>query len=113
MKPVSIPADKILECIQLYRDPDKRVIKRNIAAYLNLPYDPNSDRQIRDAVTELRKEGEPICSDSGKAGYYYNKELISHTIAEYESRGKEMFEIASAMRWGRRTVQKSVQLRLT
>lgn len=101
MKPVSIPADKILECIQLYRDPDKRVSKKHIAYYLNLPYNTNTDRQIRDAVTELRKEGEPICSDSGRAGYYYNAELIDHTIAEYESRASEMFEIARAMKRGR------------
>lgn len=109
MKPVSIPADKILECIQLYRDPDKRVRKKNIAYYLNLPYNANTDRQIRDVVTELRKQGEPICSDSGKAGYYYNKELISHTIAEYESRASEMFEIARAMKRGRGN---AVQMRM-
>ena len=96
--------DKILDCIRQFRTPYERATKRMIANALGLPYANTHsnavDRAIRDAVTELRKQGHPICSDSGKAGYWYSAAGIGHTIAEYESRANEMYQIARAMKRG-------------
>ena len=104
MKPTSIPPEKVLECIQLYRSPDKRVTKRTIAYYLNLPYSNSHnnavDRQIRDAVTELRKQGHPICSNAGKSGYWYDPQSVEIVIADYESRIIDMSETVRALRHG-------------
>jgi hypothetical protein len=100
-----IDTTDILDCIRQYTTPDTRATKRMIATALHLPYANTHsnavDRMIRDAVTELRKQGHPICSDSGAAGYWYSPSGIGHTIAEYESRANEMYAVARAMKRGR------------
>ena len=107
------PSD-VLSVIRQYRSPDNRCTKRMIANVLHLPYANTHsnavDRSIRDAVTELRKRGEPICSDSGRAGYFYNREYVSHTIAEYRSRATELFDTARALERGRVGSVKQLEL---
>ena len=106
--------ERVLTFIRLYPSPEKRATKRMIAAYLGLPYSNSHnnlvDRKIRNAVTELRKMGEPVCSDSGKAGYYYNVAEIEHTIADLKSRAGEMYDTARALEQG--VHQGAVQLEL-
>jgi len=101
---------KVLRCVQLYDDPSIRVSKENIAHYCGLKYTPTTDRQIRDAVTELRKQGYAICSDSGRAGYYYSPQHVSHTIAELKSRAGELFETARALERGRNETVRQLEL---
>ena len=106
--PVGLP-DKVLECVRLFRTPEVRALKKNIALYCGID-NKNADRYIRDAVSELRKRGEPVCSDSGKAGYYYNPQDITHTIAELKSRGADLFDTARALERGVREVEQMVLL---
>ena len=104
MKPTT-PADlpeKVLRCIQLYTDPNTRVTKETIAHYCRLKYTANTDRQIRDAVTELRRRGEPICSTAGQAGYWYSYADLDIIIRDLKSRGREMFDTASVLERARR-----------
>ena len=107
------PSD-VLSVIRQYQSPDNRCTKRMIANVLHLPYanthSNGTDRAIRDAVTELRKRGEPVCSDSGKAGYFYNREYVAHTIAEYRSRATELFDTARALERGRVGSVKQLEL---
>ena len=113
MKPELINPEKVLECIRLYRDPNHRATKRMIAYYLDLPYSNSHndqiDRQIRDAITQLRKQGEPIISTSGKAGYWYDRASIDIVIAYLESRIRDMSETVRALRRGK---SEAVQLEL-
>ena len=96
-----IDTDDILDCIRQYTTPDTRATKRMIAAALHLPYANTHsnavDRMIRDAVTELRNQGHPICADSGKAGYFYSYENLSHTIADHRSRAKKLLKTAKVL----------------
>lgn len=105
MKP-NLPdmTDLVLECIKLYTTPDKRATKKMIAWYMRLPHTDNHsdavDRAIRDAVTELRKRGEPIISTAGKAGYWYDPHSVEVIIADYESRIIDMSETVRALERG-------------
>ncbi len=98
--------ERVLTFIRLYPSPEKRATKRMIAAYLGLPYSNSHnnlvDRKIRNAVTELRKMGEPVCSDSGRAGYWYSYADLDIIIADLKSRGREMFDTASVLERARR-----------
>jgi len=102
---------QVLSCIKRHTSGNDRITKSGIARACGLRYTSTTDRQIRDAVAELRKEGEPLCSDSGKAGYYYSLEDRYHTIAELRSRGTELLETARALERGPRdTVQMGLAL---
>ena len=87
--PEGLP-EKVLECIKLYRTPQVRALKKNIASYCGLNYTSTTDRNIRDAVSELRDRGEPIISESGKAGYYYNRADVEIVKRELRSRIAKM-----------------------
>lgn len=102
MKPSnSFNIDKVLECIQLYTGPDKRVTKRMIAYYQRMPYTDTTKRQIRDAVSTLRKMGHPICSSTkGNNGYWYDRQSVDEVIADYQSRIADMSETVRALRHG-------------
>ena len=105
MKP-NLPdmTDLVLECIKLYTTPDKRATKKMIAWYLRLPHTDNHsdavDRAIRDAVTELRKAGEPIISTAGAAGYWFDPSSVPIIVADMRSRIIDMSETISAMERG-------------
>jgi len=107
--PHDLPA-KVLRCIQLYDDPQVRVSKENIAAYCGLKYTTSTDRLIRDAVAELRKQGYAICSDSSSAGYFFSPTHVQHTIAELKSRAGELFETARALERGRNETVRQLEL---
>jgi hypothetical protein len=100
----TLDINQVLEVVQNYRTPDKRVTKSMIASVLHLPYSNSQndpvDRSIRDAITELRKQGEPICMVKGKAGYCYGWEYIDDTIADYRSRGDKVFSTARILERG-------------
>lgn len=102
---MNIAPEKVLEYVRLYRDSKCRVTKQMIAHYLRLPYSNNhnnpTDRMIRDTITELRKQGHPICSEAGKAGYWYSPESVSVIIADYKSRIIDMSETVRALERGR------------
>ena len=90
-----LPA-KVLECIRLYTDPDKRISRANLSAYCRA-----SDRQVRDAIKQLRDEGYPIISNSGGAGYYFDPSRKDEIIADLESRIQKMSRTVKALRHGR------------
>lgn len=106
----SLNIDKVLECISLYRDPDKRVSKKMIAYYLRIPYNTTTDRNIRDSVTELRKQGHPICSNAGKGGYWYDPDSVSIVIADYQSRIADMSETVRALKRGHHVEIRQLEL---
>lgn len=100
----SIDPSKVLECVQLYNSPQVRCTKQMIAYYLRLPYSNShnnpTDRAIRDAITELRKQGHPICAEAGKAGYWYSRDSVEVIIADYRSRIIDMSETVRALERG-------------
>ena len=110
-----VTPDKVLECIKLYTTPDKRATKKMIAWYMRLPHTDNHsdavDRSIRDAVTELRKRGEPIISTAGKAGYWFDPSSVPIIVADMRSRIIDMSETVKALRKGV-TVREAVQMRM-
>lgn len=57
------------------------------------------ERKVRMAIAEMRKDGEPICSDSG-GGYWWAESLeeVEAVTAELEGRAKDLMETASVMR---------------
>lgn len=60
------------------------------------------DRTLREAITQLRAQGVPICSNSEASGYWLatNTSEIQHTISEYRSRAIKMLKIAKALERG-------------
>ena len=96
--------EDVLEYLRLFRYPDKRATKRMIANYLELPYSNSHnnqvDRKIRDMVTELRKQGYPIISTSGKSGYWYDPDSVGIIIADMRSRIIDMSETVRALERG-------------
>jgi hypothetical protein len=100
----ALDIDKVLECVQLYTTPQVRCTKAMIAYYLRLPYSNShnnpTDRAIRDAITELRKRGHPVCSETGKAGYWYSRDSVEVIIADYRSRIIDMSETVRALERG-------------
>lgn len=59
------------------------------------------EREVREAVTQLRKMGYNIASNSGKKGYWLGSDADKErTIREYRSRAYEMLEIADAIEKG-------------
>ena len=92
------------EWIKLYTTPDKRATKKMIAWYLRLPHTDNHsdavDRAIRDAVTELRKAGEPIISTAGAAGYWFDPSSVPIIVADMRSRIIDMSETIRALERG-------------
>jgi hypothetical protein len=111
----AIDSNAVLECVKQYTTPDKRITKAGIASYLKLPYSNShnnqTDRSIRDAITELRKNGHPICSEAGRAGYWYSSASVNVIIADYESRIIDMSETVRALKKGVQ-VREAVQMRM-
>lgn len=57
-----------------------------------------SDRDVRDLISRMRKDGFPICSSSSGGGYWIGSpDEIKRTIAEYRARGHECLNTAIAM----------------
>lgn len=57
------------------------------------------ERKVRLAIAEMRKDGEPVCSDSG-GGYWWAESLeeVEAVAAELEGRAKDLLETANVMR---------------
>jgi len=103
--PDGLPA-KVLECIQLYTSPDKRIRREHICAYCN-----SSDRQVRLAIEYLRnEEHEPIISESGVPGYFYNREYVYLLTREMKSRIAKMSATVRALERGREVGQMELAL---
>ena len=111
----AINPDTVLECVRQYRSRDRRITKAGIAAYLKLPYSNSHnnqvDRAIRDAITELRKNGHPVCSETGHPGYWYDPNSVNVIIADYKSRIIDMSETVRALERGYKT-REAVQMRM-
>ena len=76
---------------------DKFITDRQIA--VTMGQDPNSfERVVRLCIRELRREGYPIVSESGK-GYKWpaNRQEAEKTIAEFRSRARDLNETANTM----------------
>lgn len=57
-----------------------------------------SDRDVRDLIFRMRKDGFPICSSSSGGGYWIGSpDEIKRTIAEYRAQGHECLKTAIAM----------------
>jgi hypothetical protein len=77
-----------------------------------------SEREARQAINELRKEGCPICSTGGVEGGYWLaadwKELQEYLERELHSRAMDLLEQESALRsaaekvWGRYSPEKQI-----
>lgn len=60
-----------------------------------------SDRMLRSMVTELRRDGYPVCSSSHRNGYWLGTQADRKALArEYRHRGARMFEIANKLESG-------------
>lgn len=81
---------------------DRLVRKEMLAVRIYGYYNQTVDRNIRNSITELRNEGYPIISTSGKAGYYYDENSIDAIIADYSSRIAQMSRTIKALRRGRK-----------
>ena len=65
-----------------------------------------SDRTLRMLVTELRMDGEPVCSNSQTKGYWLGTQADrKHLAAEYRHRGAQMYHIANKLEAGARKEQ--------
>ena len=102
--PDGLPA-KVLECIQLYTSPDKRIRREHICAYCN-----SSDRQVRLAIEYLRNEGHSIISESGVPGYYFRRSDVEIVTAELRSRAYKLLNTARALERGREVGQMELAL---
>lgn len=60
-----------------------------------------SDRKLRKAVEDLRREGYPICSSSHRTGYWMGDTADRKVLVrEYRARGAKMFELANKLEAG-------------
>ena len=63
------------------------------------------ERQVRAAINQLRKEGQPICSTGGEGGGYYlaagADELDTFIARELHARAMDLLEQEQAMRAAR------------
>lgn len=82
---------KLLEC--LTEHPQSRdVLRKKLGC---------SDRMLRIMVTELRKEGYPVCSSSYRKGYWLGTQADRKALArEYRHRGAQMYDIANKLEAG-------------
>lgn len=59
------------------------------------------EREVRDAINELRMAGFPIVSNSKSQGYWKgSKEEVMRTVKEFRSRERSAREVADAMEKG-------------
>lgn len=68
---------------------------------------PVSERQLRAAIVNLRKEGKLICSSSGEGGYYLAasiEEYNEFALVEYRAKIADMAETIRAMDEGARSL---------
>ena len=82
---------QVLRCIKLYNTPQVRATRAILRSYTG-----GSDRAIRNAIEELRNEGEPIISDN-TAGYYYSPAHVGVIIAELKARAYKHLTTARAL----------------
>ena len=60
-----------------------------------------SDRKLRKAVEDLRREGYPICSSSHRRGYWMGDATDRKVLVrEYRARGAKMFDLANKLEAG-------------
>lgn len=81
---------------------EHRITKEALAVRIYGYYNPTVDRNVRDSIKELRDNGYPIISTSGKAGYYYDENSVDAIIADYSSRIAQMSRTIKALRRGRK-----------
>jgi hypothetical protein len=80
-------AKDIAEYLKEFHDTEAEAIK---SRDLSLMYNLTDNRHVRNIVTFLRQEGEPICSSSN--GYWYSKDPadVEKTIRRMEGQVKNM-----------------------
>jgi len=84
---------------------DKPQSKEELSAQMN-----TSERSVRKAVEELRREGVPVVSSSHLKGYWLGtKEEAMITAKEYKSRAMRMLRTARALELGEDVGQVSME----
>lgn len=75
--------------LQLLFSADKPMTRQTLCEKLGV-----GDRQLRSAISELRKTGCPVVSTSGKKGYYMAKTTndMELVIREYRSKALDMLK---------------------
>lgn len=70
------------------------LVQRAFNIFDNNKVTETQDRQVRDAIAELRRERHMICSDSGEGGYFIagNYEEVLRIAAEMDSRAMDLLE---------------------
>jgi hypothetical protein len=84
--------------IRDYVGESHRITKESVSLVLWGKYTPSTDRTIRECVETLHSVyGVPICTDSGKAGYYMaaTREELAGWITEHRSRAHRELEAVS------------------
>ena len=79
-------AKDLVEYLQEYHTKERLAVKgRELCTLFNL-----TDKQVRNVVSELRQEGEPVCSSS--YGYWYSRdpEDIEKTLHRLEAQVTNM-----------------------
>ena len=93
---------------------DNRITKASISRKVFGEATQTTERKVRDAVNELRKQGHPIISTTDKIpGYWYEPNDIGVIIGDYQSRIVDMSDTIRALQRGLSRVQdKPVQMGL-
>jgi len=90
------------DVIYLLRTRPKEFISRaQLLKECGLPNTDSNDRYLREAIRLLRKDGQPIVSSSGQAGYSFDPDQVDVIIAELESRIIDLSATIKALRRGR------------
>jgi hypothetical protein len=90
---------RVLHILSGHKGSDNRIARINLVKqafniFSNDEVTETQDRQVRDAIAELRRARHMICSDSGEGGYFIagNYEEVLRIAAEMDSRAMDLLE---------------------
>lgn len=92
---------QLLDYLKDYHNKESRAVKgRDLRSLFNL-----TDKQVRNVVSQLRQEGEPVCSSS--YGYWYStdpediEKTIHRLYAQVENMNISITGLKKALRGGK------------
>lgn len=111
----------ILDVLQFHIGHENAISRTKLLNDLGLHgFHFDDDRKVRLCISQMRKEGQQICSTGGEDGGYWlgagKEEVFEFTSKEYRSRALDMLETAKAMedaaekRWGRYSPEKQINM---